>query len=60
MSLGTALHLLVSCPGTGLPVLDPEDGHLVGWLTHQSALRALHPDPPSAAGPGGHGGEPKR
>ncbi|MFG2416959.1 chloride channel protein [Streptomyces goshikiensis] len=60
MSLGAALHILVSSPGTGLPVLGPEDGHLVGWLTHQSALRALHPDPPSGAGPGGHGGEPKR
>ncbi|MCX4806949.1 hypothetical protein OG444_31885 [Streptomyces sp. NBC_01232] len=60
MSLGTALHLLVSSSGTGLPVFDTEDGHLVGWLTRQSAQRALHPDSPSGAGPGRHGGEPKR
>ncbi|GGU18000.1 chloride channel protein [Streptomyces violascens] len=43
MSLAVALHDLISHPGTGLPVLDSERARLVGWLTHQSALRALHP-----------------
>ncbi|WP_204166110.1 chloride channel protein [Streptomyces sp. NEAU-S7GS2] len=42
MALSTALHALVAAPGTGLPVLAPERDRLVGWLTHQSALRALH------------------
>ncbi|MER7985273.1 chloride channel protein [Streptomyces noursei] len=42
MTLATALHALVTAPGTGLPVLDPAEEHLVGWLTHQGALRALH------------------
>lgn len=45
MPLGTALHTLVAAPGTGLPVLDgapASRAHLVGWLTHQGALRALH------------------
>ncbi|WP_420038027.1 chloride channel protein [Streptomyces sp. cg28] len=40
--LATALHTLLSATGTGLPVLDPDDGAPVGWLTHQGALRALH------------------
>ncbi|MEV6791915.1 chloride channel protein [Streptomyces sp. NPDC051320] len=43
MSLSAALHALVSAPGTGLPVLDSDKHALVGWITHQSALRALHP-----------------
>ncbi|MER0479973.1 chloride channel protein [Streptomyces sp. Edi2] len=42
MPLSTALHVLVAAPGTGLPVLDPDKDHLLGWLTHQSALRVLH------------------
>ncbi|MFG2286616.1 chloride channel protein [Streptomyces sp. NPDC048595] len=42
MPLSTALHVLVAAPGTGLPVLDPDKNRLLGWLTHQSALRALH------------------
>ncbi|MFF8902340.1 chloride channel protein [Streptomyces lydicus] len=42
MPLSTALHALVTAPGTGLPVLDPDHGQVLGWLTHQSALRALH------------------
>ncbi|MFE2374519.1 chloride channel protein [Streptomyces sp. NPDC059398] len=40
MPLATALHSLVTAPGTGLPVHDGD--RLVGWLTHQSALRSLH------------------
>ncbi|WP_326617815.1 chloride channel protein [Streptomyces decoyicus] len=42
MPLSTALHALVAAPGTGLPVLAPGKDRLIGWLTHQSALRALH------------------
>ncbi|WP_067359071.1 chloride channel protein [Streptomyces noursei] len=49
MSLAVALHALVAAPGTGLPVLDPVKEHLVGWLTHQSALRALHAAVPTPA-----------
>ncbi|MCK7621843.1 chloride channel protein [Streptomyces sp. RS10V-4] len=47
--LSTALHTLVTASGSGLPVLDPGKEHLVGWLTHQGALRALHPAAPAPA-----------
>lgn len=40
--LATALHALVAAPGTGLPVLDSGKERPVGWLSHQSALKALH------------------
>ncbi|MEU8585866.1 chloride channel protein [Streptomyces sp. NPDC048664] len=40
--LAQALHALLSAPGTGLPVLDTLQGQPVGWLSHQSALRAVH------------------
>ncbi|MGW7527317.1 chloride channel protein [Streptomyces sp. NPDC054783] len=40
--LAQALHTLVSAAGTGVPVLDTEQGEPVGWLSHQSALRAVH------------------
>ncbi|MGY0019903.1 chloride channel protein [Streptomyces sp. cg35] len=40
--LATALPALLSASGTGLPVLDPDKGEPVGWLSHQGALRALH------------------
>lgn len=40
--LTQALHALLSAPGTGVPVLDPSRGKPVGWLSHQSALRAVH------------------
>lgn len=40
--LGKALHVLLSATGTGVPVLDTERGEPVGWLSHQSALRAVH------------------
>ncbi|MGP8298299.1 chloride channel protein [Streptomyces inhibens] len=42
MPLSTALHTLAAAPATGLRVLDPDKDCLLGWLTHQSALRALH------------------
>ncbi|WP_371633549.1 chloride channel protein [Streptomyces sp. NBC_01259] len=45
MPLATALRSLVSSPGTGLPVLDADRTHPVGWISHQSALRVLHPVP---------------
>lgn len=55
MTLAAALHTLVAASGTGLPVLDENRTRLVGWITHQRALRALHapdaphvPDPPRA------------
>ncbi|MEU2771743.1 chloride channel protein [Streptomyces sp. NPDC007162] len=40
--LAHALHTLLSAAGTGVPVLDSEQGKPVGWLSHQSALRAVH------------------
>lgn len=40
--LAHALHTLLSAPGTGVPVLDPNRSEPVGWLSHQSALRAVH------------------
>ncbi len=39
--LTTALETLVTSPGAGLPVLDDEHDHLVGWITHQSVLTAM-------------------
>ncbi|MFE3518269.1 chloride channel protein [Streptomyces sp. NPDC059166] len=39
--LATALHALVASAGTGLPVLTPDRDRPVGWLSHQSALRAI-------------------
>ncbi|MFG2672059.1 chloride channel protein [Streptomyces sp. NPDC048445] len=45
MPLATALRSLVSSPGTGLPVLDADRSRPVGWISHQSALRVLHPVP---------------
>ncbi|MFF7980165.1 chloride channel protein [Streptomyces sp. NPDC007901] len=40
--LAQALHALLAATGTGMPVLDSEQGKPVGWLSHQSALRAVH------------------
>ncbi len=40
--IGQALHTLLSAAGSGVPVLDSERGKPVGWLSHQSALRAVH------------------
>ncbi|WP_328505045.1 chloride channel protein [Streptomyces sp. NBC_00457] len=40
--LAQALHVLLSAAGTGVPVLDTAHGRPVGWLSHQSALRAVH------------------
>ena len=40
--LAQAVHTLLSAAGTGVPVLDPAHGRPIGWLSHQSALRAVH------------------
>ncbi|WP_329063563.1 hypothetical protein [Amycolatopsis sp. NBC_01480] len=42
-SLSDALTALVADQGSGLPVLDPASHALVGWITHQTVLTALHP-----------------
>lgn len=51
--LAHALGPLLSASGTGLPVLDAEKDEPVGWLSHQGALRSLHPpqDIPPATSP---------
>ncbi|MFI6345556.1 chloride channel protein [Streptomyces sp. NPDC050560] len=40
--LGDALSALVAAEGAGLPVLDRTRTRLVGWVSHQSVLHALH------------------
>ncbi|MFI7142394.1 chloride channel protein [Streptomyces massasporeus] len=40
--LAQAVHTLLSAAGTGVPVLDAPQGGPIGWLSHQSALRAVH------------------
>ncbi|MDF3291538.1 chloride channel protein [Streptomyces silvisoli] len=40
--LSAALDALVSANGAGLPVLDDSRTRLLGWITHQSVLTALH------------------
>ncbi|MFJ3895600.1 chloride channel protein [Streptomyces sp. NPDC090083] len=40
--LAQALHILLSAAGTGVPVIDSTHGKPIGWLSHQSALRAVH------------------
>lgn len=40
-SLQEALPLLAASEGDGLPVLDEERHHLLGWVSHRSALQAL-------------------
>jgi chloride channel protein, CIC family len=47
MPVAQALQLLVNSPGTGLPVLDGAKSSLVGWITHQSVLAALHDRDPA-------------
>ncbi|MEU9640202.1 chloride channel protein [Streptomyces tendae] len=51
--LAHALSPLLSASGTGLPVLDAGKNEPVGWLSHQGALRSLHPpqDTPMTASP---------
>ncbi|ASN22931.1 chloride channel protein [Streptomyces pluripotens] len=40
--LTQALHSLLAAPGTGIPVFDASGHEPVGWLSHQSALKAVH------------------
>ncbi|WP_371619335.1 chloride channel protein [Streptomyces sp. NBC_00454] len=44
-SLAEALPLLAASESEGLAVLDGEGHHLLGWISHRSALLALHPQP---------------
>nr|WSX48196.1 chloride channel protein [Streptomyces sp. NBC_00974] len=44
-SLAEAMPLLAANEGDGLPVLDEERRHLLGWVSHRSALLALYPRP---------------
>ncbi|MBY8889457.1 chloride channel protein, partial [Streptomyces sp. PTM05] len=43
--LSDALDALVTADGAGLPVLDETGSRLIGWVTHQSILTALHHGP---------------
>jgi CIC family chloride channel protein len=47
--LSTALHVLVTGEATGLPVLDDDRDRVVGWITHQAVLSALHAPAPEPA-----------
>jgi CIC family chloride channel protein len=40
-ALDSAVEVLDRSEGTVVPVTDPAEGVVVGWLTHQSALRAI-------------------
>lgn len=40
--LADVLGALVEAPGAGLPVLDADREGLVGWITHQAVLGAMH------------------
>ena len=41
-SLEDAVRALALTDDEGLPVLDPDGGQVVGWLTHRRLLRAYH------------------
>jgi chloride channel protein, CIC family len=43
--LADALDALVTTGGAGLPVLDADHDRLVGWISHQAVLGALHREP---------------
>ncbi|MBP0456554.1 chloride channel protein [Streptomyces montanisoli] len=49
-ALPDALDALVSAEGAGLPVFDASRTRLVGWITHQSVLHALHRDTAGGSG----------
>ncbi|WP_114454068.1 chloride channel protein [Halopolyspora algeriensis] len=42
MPLLDTLEVLVEAEGTGLPVLGPEGGEPVGWISHQALLESMH------------------
>jgi len=39
-TLEATLERLVQYPGSGLPVVSPDGGRVVGWITHQDVLKA--------------------
>jgi CIC family chloride channel protein len=41
-SLENAVRTLATTDQEGLPVLDPDGQHVIGWLTHRRLLRAYH------------------
>lgn len=45
-TLATALHALATTDTPGIAVLDDDGTHVLGWITHQSVLAALHPPRP--------------
>jgi CIC family chloride channel protein len=48
VTVEAAIDALDRCNGTAVPVLDPADRSLVGWLTTQAALAAIRPGMPSS------------
>ncbi|WP_225813665.1 chloride channel protein [Streptomyces spinosus] len=44
-NLAQAVHVLLNGAGSGVPVFDSARSRPVGWLSHRSALRAVHPVP---------------
>ncbi len=55
-ALGALLHA-----GSGLPVVDPDDGTPAGWLTHLDILRAYNAElERGTAGSGGRASQPPR
>ena len=60
-TLEQALSTLLHAAGSGLPVIDPNDGTAVGWLTHLDVLRAYNAQlERGTAGPGGRASQPPR
>ena len=47
-SVRDILNALKGRGGTGLPVLDSDRTSLIGWVTYETVLSRLHPDPGSS------------
>jgi len=58
-TLEQALERLLAHGSAGLPVLDDEDGRVIGWLTHRDLLRA-YSSGEAGAGRGTAKGTPRR
>jgi CIC family chloride channel protein len=41
-SFKQAVHALAATEEDGIPVLAPDESHVIGWLTHRRLLRAYH------------------
>ncbi len=52
-SLEDAVRALAATDHEGLPILDAEGEHVVGWLTHRRLLRAYHAHLENSAGTAG-------